>query len=160
MTLLKADPADTVFPVEHLCDFAITFASMRTLTTPTATRLIASISHGSVEGPGLCGEFLAGGGDWITVGSDGVARMDVRALIRTHDGELVHLTSTGRVTLPDTAISRFTAGETIAWNEMHARSAPLFETGAERYAWLNSTVTVAVNELALDHVDYRVYRVG
>ncbi|MGI5269413.1 DUF3237 family protein [Nonomuraea sp. CA-218870] len=48
-------------------------------------------------------------------------------------------------------------GETIAWNETHA---PLFETGAERYAWLSSAVTVAVNEPALDPVDYRVYRIG
>ncbi|MFG1948108.1 DUF3237 domain-containing protein [Nonomuraea sp. NPDC048826] len=159
MTLLETDPADTVVPMDHLCDFAIRFTSMRMLTTPAATRFIATISHGTVEGLRLRGEFLPGGGDWITVGTDGVARLDVRATILTHDGELVYLTSTGRAALPAATVDRFMNGGTIAWDQMHARSAPLFETGADSYAWLNSTVTVAVNELSLEHVDYRIYSV-
>ncbi|MEU8248333.1 DUF3237 domain-containing protein [Nonomuraea sp. NPDC048916] len=159
MTLLDADPAATAFAVEHLCDFAIEFQTMRTLATPAATRMIAVIGHGTVDGPRLRGEFLAGGGDWITIGTDGVARLDVRATIRTHDDELVYVTSTGRATLPGEAVNRLMAGETIAWNQMHARSAPLFETGADSYAWLNSTVTMAVNELSLNHVDYRIYSI-
>jgi hypothetical protein len=107
----------------------------------------------------LRGEFLPGGGDWITVGSDRVARLDVRATIRTHDDELVFVTVTGRATLSDDAIARLLAGQTIGWNEMHARSAPLFETGAADYSWLNSTVAIAVNELSLNHVHYRIYSV-
>ncbi|MFG1679743.1 DUF3237 domain-containing protein [Nonomuraea sp. NPDC049269] len=159
MTLLDTDPAITEVAVERLCDFAITFQTMQTLSTPLGTRMIAVVERGTVEGPRLRGEFLPGGGDWIMVGSDRVARLDVRATIRTHDGELVFVTVTGRATLSDEAISRLWVGETIGWDEMHARSAPLFETGAERYAWLNSTVAIAVNELSLNHVNYRVYRI-
>ncbi|GGO83681.1 DUF3237 domain-containing protein [Nonomuraea cavernae] len=85
---------------------------------------------------------LSSGGDWITVGSDRVARLDVRATIRTHDDELVFLTVTGRATMSDEVINRLFAGETIGWEEMHARSAPLFETGADGYAWLNSAAAV------------------
>ncbi|MEU4233726.1 DUF3237 domain-containing protein [Nonomuraea sp. NPDC026600] len=159
MTLLDTDPAITAVAVERLCDFAITFQAMQTFATPLGTRMIAVVERGTVEGPRLRGEFLPGGGDWIMVGADRVARLDVRATIRTHDDELVFVTVTGRATLSDEAISRLWAGETIGWDEMHARSAPLFETGAERYAWLNSTVAIAVNELSLKHVNYRVYSI-
>ncbi|TMR91671.1 DUF3237 domain-containing protein [Nonomuraea basaltis] len=159
MTLVDTDPATTAVTVEHLCDFAITFQTMQTFSTPLGTRMIAVVDHGTVEGPRLRGEFLPGGGDWIIVGSDRVARLDVRATLRTHDDELVFVTVTGRASLSDEAIGRLWAGETIGWDEMHARSAPLFESGADRYAWLNSTVAIAVNELSLNHVHYRVYSI-
>ncbi|GGO69028.1 DUF3237 domain-containing protein [Nonomuraea cavernae] len=159
MNLLDTDPVATALKAEHLCDFAITFASVRTIATPAATRIIATIAQGTVEGPRLRGGFLAGGGDWITLGTDGIARMDVRATILTHDGELVYVTSTGRAGLSDVAINQLMAGETIAWDQMHARSAPLFETGADRYAWLNGTITMAINELSLNHVNYRIYAI-
>jgi hypothetical protein len=159
MTLADTDPAATMITVEHLGDFAIRFQTMQTFATSLGTRMIAVIDHGTVEGPRLRGEFLPGGGDWITIGSDRVARLDVRATIRTHDDELVFVTVTGRATLSDEAIGRLWAGETVGWEEMHARSAPLFETGADRYAWLNSTVAIAVNELSLDHVAYRIYSI-
>ncbi|MFC4013684.1 DUF3237 domain-containing protein [Nonomuraea purpurea] len=159
MTLVDSDPAATMITVEHLCDFAIRFQTMQTFVTSLGTRMIAVIDHGTVEGPRLRGEFLPGGGDWITIGSDRVARLDVRATIRTHDDALVFVTVTGRATLPDEAIGRLWAGETVGWKEMHARSAPLFETGADPYTWLNSTVAIAVNELSLDHVNYRIYSI-
>ncbi|GAA3614030.1 DUF3237 domain-containing protein [Nonomuraea rosea] len=159
MTLVDTDPATTALAIEHLCDFAITFQAMQTLSTPLGTRMIAVVRHGTVEGPRLRGEFLPGGGDWIVIGSDRVARLDVRATIRTHDGELVFVTVTGRAALSDAAIDRLLAGQTIGWDEMHARTAPLFETGAAGYAWLNSTVAIAINELSLHHVNYRVYSV-
>ena len=38
------------------------------------------------------------------------------------------------------------------------RTTPKFETGDERYAWLNSLVCVGYNELSPDHIDYRIYR--
>jgi len=159
MSLVDTDPAVTAITVEHLCDFAITFQTMQTFSTPLGTRMIAVVEHGTVEGPRLHGEFLPGGGDWIMIGADRVARLDVRATIRTHDGDLVFVTVNGRATLSDEAIARLFAGETIGWDEMHVRSTPLFETGAERYAWLNSTVAIAVNELSLKHVNYRIYSV-
>ncbi|MEV0389578.1 DUF3237 domain-containing protein [Nonomuraea sp. NPDC050643] len=158
MTILDTAPT-TSLAVEHLCDFTIGFQTMQTFATPLGTRMVAVIDHGTVEGPRLRGEFLPGGGDWITVGSDRVARLDVRATIRTHDDELVYLTTTGRALLSDAAIDRLFAGETIDWQKLYARTAPLFETGAENYSWLNSTVAIGLNELSLKHVLYRVYSI-
>ena len=54
--------------------------------------------------------------------------------------------------------NRFLAGETIGVGEMYGRTAPLFETASDHYAWLNRTVSVGiVVELSLQHIRYQVY---
>lgn len=150
---------DTVPEVAHLCDFRIGFSRVDLEDTPLGTRLTFVVDGGAVAGPRLSGEFLPGGGDWVLVGADGIARLDVRATMRTDDGALVHVTNTGRAVLDDDARSRMTTGELIRWDEMYARSSPLFETGDERYQWLNGLHTVAVNEFSLSVVHYRIFEV-
>ena len=147
----------TSLDVDHLCDFDIALGSPQILATPLGNRLISIIEGGTVDGPRLRGGFLPGGGDWMLAGTDRVGRLDVRATIRTHDGELVYLTVTGRLRLSDDALARLYAGETIRETEMYGRTTPLFDTGAEAYGWLNSTVAIGFNEVSLRHVRYRVY---
>ena len=142
--------------LEPLCQFRIHFASHHLHPTPVGTRLTFVIDHGRCEGPRLRGDFLALGGDWVLVGDDRIARLDVRATIRTDDGALIDLTSTGRARLDDDALRRLYDGELVRASEMYARSSPLFETGDERYRWLNGLHTVAVNEFSLDEVRYDV----
>jgi hypothetical protein len=144
---------------EHLCDFRITFDHHEMHTTPLGTRLTMIVNGGSCEGPRLNGEFVPGGGDWITIGADGVARLDVRATLRADGDALIHLTNTGRASLDDAARARFLSGELVRADEMYARSSPLFETGDPRYEWLNSIHTIAVNEFSLHEVRYQVHAV-
>jgi len=146
-------------PVEHLCDFSIDLEPPQVIPTPRGNRVTYIVRKGVVEGPELRGEILPGGGDWLMFGNDGVGRLDVRATLRTHDGALVHVTTHGVADLPPEAMELWGNGERIGWDRMYTRSTLLFETGDERYAWLNRVVTVAVNELAQDHVDYRIYKV-
>ena len=153
---MTAIPTETASRLEHLCTFRIEFADHHLHRTPLGTRLTYVIAHGRCDGPRLRGDFLPGGGDWVLVGQDRVARLDVRALLRTDDGALISVTSTGRAVLDDDALVRLTAGELIGVDEMYARSSPLFETGDERYAWLNATHTVAVNAFSLHEVHYDV----
>ena len=142
--------------LEHLCQFRITFSDHQVQRTPLGLRVTFVIGGGRCEGPRLQGDFLPGGGDWVVIGDDGVARLDVRATLRTDDGALIHLTSTGRARLDDEAVARLWAGELIRADEMYARSSPLFETGAESHAWLNAVHTVAVNQFSLGEVHYDV----
>jgi Protein of unknown function (DUF3237) len=158
MTLLGTDALPSL-QTEHLCDFSVDFEPTQILTTPMGVRMMYVITRGTVDGPALRGRFIPGGGDWVIVGTDRVARLNVRATIRTHDGELVYVTVTGRAQLSDEAIDRLYAGELIRWDEMYARTAPLFETGAEPYMWLNATVAIGFNQFSLRHVDYRIYAV-
>jgi Protein of unknown function (DUF3237) len=152
-------PLKSQLDVEHLFDFEIHFEPVQMLTTPRGRRLMYVVKHGEIRGPRVNGVFVPGGGDWITVGADRVAHLDVRATIRTDDGELIYVTNTGRALLDEGVSARLFKGELIRWNEMFARSSPLFETGAEKYAWLNLTVTVAINEFSMNQVNYRIYAV-
>lgn len=145
--------------VTHLTDLSIDFEPVQMFTTPMGTRLVYVVEHGQVDGPLLRGEILPGGGDWLVAGTDGIARLDVRATIKTDDDQFVYLTNTGRARLDDDALRRFYDGDLVAWDEIYARSAPLFETGADAHAWLNRAVTIAVNQFSLTHVDYRIFLV-
>jgi Protein of unknown function (DUF3237) len=151
----------TDLPVEYLFEFRVDFdPAMLIYPTPVGTRIDAIASGGKAEGPRFNGELLPGGGDWLTVPSDGIARMDVRATIETDSGDHVHYTSAGRTVLDSDTRVRFLAGETILGTEMYGRTAPLFETSSESYGWLNSTVAVGVVvELSLDHIRYQIFAV-
>ncbi len=145
--------------LEHLTDLSIDFGPVQVFTTPLGTRVDYVIQRGVADGPMLRGTLLPGGGDWIVVGADGVARLDVRATVETRDDQFIQLFSTGRVEMDAAARERDTAGELLAWDEVYARSAPRFDTGAEAYTWLNRAVAVAVNQVSLDQVDYRIFLV-
>jgi hypothetical protein len=149
-------------PVElrHLCDFSIDFEPTQYIPTGVGMRANYVIKQGTVTGERFNGELIAGGGDWVVVGADQIARLSVRATIRADDGELVFVTNTGRIDLRDGIAERLLAGERLGPADFYARSCPLFETGSQRYGWLNSIVTVALNGLAPDHVDYEIYEVA
>jgi hypothetical protein len=150
---------DIPIATTHLCDFWIKFSRHELEHTPLGLRFTVIVEDGWVRGDGLNGKFLPGGGDWITVGADGVARLDVRASLQTDDGAIVMVTNTGRARLDADVMDRFIKGDLIPAADMYARSSPLFETGDERYAWLNATHTVAVNQFSLHEVHYRVHQV-
>jgi hypothetical protein len=146
-------------PVDHLCDFSIDLDPPRIIPTARGTRVTYVIRNGLVRGPRLTGSLLPGGGDWLLFGDDGVGRLDVRATLETEDGALVHVAGRGIVDMPPEAMQAWQGGEHVAWDRMYTRSTLLFDTADDRYRWLDRSVAVAVNELARDHVDYRVYKV-
>jgi hypothetical protein len=51
-------------------------------------------------------------------------------------------------------------GETVDSSEYYFRVAPVFETGAERYAWLNKILAVGVGErLPPNMVRYSIFEI-
>jgi hypothetical protein len=85
------------------------------------------------------------GADWLTLREDGTAQLDVRALIRTSDGAMIHTSYKG-IMSPD------------ADGAPRIITAPLFETGDERYSWLNSIQAIAIGAPVEGGVTYDVYR--
>ncbi len=131
----------------HLCDARLTLSGpMAIPDTPLGTRLIFGVESGEIEGERLKGTFKAGsaGGDWVTLDGRGVGTLDVRATLETHDGALVFTSYRGRVDL--------SAGGTIY-------IAPLYDTGDERYLWLNSIQAVAKGRLDGTELTYEIYEV-
>jgi hypothetical protein len=146
-------------PVRHLCDWSIELEPVQVVPTPVGTRMIYVLKSGTCTGERLQGEFVPGGGDWLLVGQDSVARIDVRVTLRTDDGELVFVTNSGVISMSPEALERLGHGETIRWDEMYSRSVPRFETSSEKHGWLTSIQTISINEIGPDRIDYRIYEV-
>lgn len=105
--------------------------------TPSGTRIIAEVRRGEYEGERLRGTLKGvAAADWMTLSAEGVGTLDVRALFETHDGALVYSWYHGR-----TDFSEGPGAKPIY-------VAPLYETGDERYAWLNTIQAVAKGVLS------------
>ena len=136
----------TSLPVEFLFRMSATLAPPSMVPNgPNGTRVIVPITGGTVTGPRISGTVDALGADWLTMRADGTAQLDVRALIRTDDGAVIHTSYKGIMAPTDD-------GRRIT-------TAPLFETGDEKYAWLNSIQAVAVGVPGQGTVEYDVYRI-
>jgi Protein of unknown function (DUF3237) len=60
------------------------------------SRVIVNVPPGgTVRGPKINGTLIAPAGDWLTVMPDGSLRLDVRATIKTDDGEIILVTYSG-----------------------------------------------------------------
>ncbi|MEX2081135.1 MAG: DUF3237 domain-containing protein [Dehalococcoidia bacterium] len=138
-------PADTL-PVEHL--FTITAqTSPPTMVAgaPQGTRVLVYVSGGTFAGPKLRGKVADNsGGDWLTARADGSLKLDVRITLLTDDGAAILMTYNG-------------IGNRSADGTLDIRTAPLFETGDERYAWLNNVQGVAIGTPGDGNVTYEVY---
>ena len=146
--------------LEHLFTVRFDVSAARSLgNTPLGERRVVQITGGTFEGPRLRGRVLPEGGDWLLLRSDGVLQLDVRATLQTDDGALLYMTYRGFRHGPAAVIDRLSRGEAVDPSAYYFRTAPLFETGDERYAWLSRTVCVATGERLPSGPVYSVYQV-
>jgi hypothetical protein len=128
--------------------------------TPRGTRRFYPVVSGSFEGPRLRGEVLPDGGDWLLLRPDGVLEQDVRLTLKTDDGAFIYVRYAGMRHGPPEVMARLAQGEVVDPSEYYFRVAPVFETGAERYAWLNNILAVGVGErLPPNVVRYSVFQI-
>ena len=112
---------------------------------PQGSRMLASVAGGSFEGPRAKGTVPAGAsGDWVTMRADGSFRLDVRLTLLTDDGAVILCTYNG-------------IGETDEAGATSLKTAPMFETGDERYQWLNRVQAIGYGTLDGEGVHYDVY---
>ena len=111
-------------------------------TSPLGRRRIIPITGGKFEGERLSGRVLPGGADWQVIRPDGVADLDARYTIETHDGALIYVRNKGYRHGPEDVIRRLAAGEAVDPKLYYMRTTPWLETGDARYAWLNRIVCV------------------
>ena len=105
--------------------------------TPQGRRRVIPISGGSFRGARLSGRVLPGGADWQVIRADGV----------------------GYRHGPADVIGRLTAGEPVDASLYYMRTTPRFETGAERYLWLNGLICVASGARHAAAVELEVFAV-
>jgi hypothetical protein len=122
---------------------------------------IIPITGGTVSGPRLAGTVLAGGADWQTIRSDGVADIWARYSLQAEDGTLISVTNPGFRRGPAEVLARVAAGEAVDPALYYFRTTPRFETAsAGPHAWLNSSVFVCTAARYAERVELDVYEVG
>lgn len=126
---------------------------------PLGRRRIIAITGGNFVGERLSGRVLAGGADWQVIRADGVAELDARYTLETADGALIYVRNRGFRHGPADVLKRLAAGENIDPAQYYMRTTPLFETGDERYAWLNGMVCVASGARRPSAVELEVFQV-
>ncbi len=115
-----------------LCTATLTLADPIMIPdTPAGMRVIAEVDAWDVEGERLRAHLHGrAAADWLSVSAALIGTIDVRAVLETDDGALIYTWYHGRFDLSQGPGAR------------PAYSAPLYETGDERYAWLNSIQAV------------------
>jgi len=127
--------------------------------TPGAYRRVGVVPSGVFEGERLSGRVLDGGADWQNVRGDGSTALDVRLVLKTFDDALIGMTCRGiRHGAPD-VIARVEKGEAVEPGDYYFRIAPLFETAATQYAWLNNVVAIGIGHRRVDGPVYSIFEV-
>ena len=127
--------------------------------TPGAYRRVGVVPSGVFEGERLSGKVLDGGADWQNVRSDGSVTLDVRLVLKTADDALISMNYRGiRHGAPD-VMARVEKGEAVDPGDYYFRIAPLFETAATQYAWLNNVVAIGIGHRRADAPVYSVFEV-
>lgn len=122
------------------------------------SRWIAGQTGGSFKGPHLAGQVQDPGGDFGLRRADGVTEHDIRAVLRTDDGAVIYMRYEGLghrlPLLPDQVQAEDTP--------FYFRVAVRFETGAEKYGWLNRVLAVGVPQRPESkeyHISWRIYAI-
>jgi hypothetical protein len=124
-----------------------------------AYRRVGVVPSGAFEGESLSGQVLDGGADWQNVRSDGSIALDVRLVLKTFDNALIGMAYRGiRHGTPD-VIARVEKGEAVDPGGYYFRIAPLFETAAIQYAWLNKVVAIGIGYRRADGAIYSIFEV-
>ena len=125
--------------------------------TPAGQRGVATVTGGSAEGERLSATVL-GGADWFTNRADGVMMIDVRLTLDAGEKALIYLTYQGRFLATPEVMTRFQKGELLDPSEYSLAISARFESGHERYRWLNDVIAVGVGEQTRTGPIYRIYQ--
>ena len=130
----------------HLATMTATLGeSFRIKGGPVGTRIVAEVDSVEVVGERLNASMVGkSAADWVTMGPDNTyATLDVRITLRTDDDAIVYVEYSGRID--------FATGRAV--------SAPLFQTGAEQYDWLNRIQAIGDGQSSDGQIVYELYEV-
>ena len=123
------------------------------------TRRIVPIDGGTVDGPRLKGEVLAGGADWQAIRPDGLTQILARYVIRAEDGTMIQVENKGVRRAEPATMKRLLAGERVDPSLVYFRATPTFEAPEGPHGWLNENLFVSAGKRRPDGVEIRIYRV-
>jgi hypothetical protein len=148
--------------LEHEMDFVLNVSGPVSATagSPLGERIYWEMTDGLLSGPRISARMAMPGGDWSRVGSDGFWRPDVRLQLRSHDDALILLQYFGLVQQTEKFKRASEIGLPTQFPDQYMRMLFRFDTGAEKYLWLNQHLFLAEGRLGgPKQIEYSVYRV-
>ena len=149
------------YRLEHICSYNATIAPPEVIgPVPEGIRVNFYITGGEVSGPKLRGKLRPVGADWLTIRTDGVAILDIRTTIETHDEALIYVNYPGVVDLGEEGYQKFLNDESPP-SGLPIRTNPRCHTAHPNYQWLNRLFCLGIGQAFLDRseVVYDVYAV-
>ena len=147
------------YTMEHICSYSATLQNPPEVIgpLPEGLRLNVYVTGGEVKGPKLQGKVRPVGGDWLTIRTDGVAILDVRATVETHDGALIYIAYQGVGDLGEDGYAKFLEGQPP--KTLRLRTAPRMHSSHPSYTWVNRLQFVNIGEVDFETfvVAYDVY---
>ena len=128
---------------EFLLSIALEVQGFTVGDTPHGNLRIFRFDRGNFEGPKLKGTVLPGGGGTALTRHDEVLEIEARLTFETDDNEKIYVTWKGLRHGPKEIIDRVNRGESVDPATYYFRTTPYFETGSQKYAWLNRICSIA-----------------
>ncbi len=122
-----------------------------------------AIASGTVAGPRLNGQVLPGAVDWARVLPDGILEPEVKLVIETDDGALIHVSYVGVVDMGPRAFEKMKRGESIG-TVFHPRTVLRMKSSAPAYDWVNRRQFIGIGFLdykaASPSINYDIYELA
>jgi len=132
---------------------------MTEVTTTGAAYGQVIVEGGRFAGPRLSGVAVPGGGDFPTIGADGVAHFDAKYFLREDDGTLILVRNAGmRVSTPE-ARERFLQQLPVDEKDYMLIATPTFRAPVGPHEWLNHSVFVGIGRRSPEGNRFEYYRV-
>ena len=142
----------------YVCTLTVDLAQINEMGTGRAGhRRIIPIIGGEVSGPRLSGRILNVGADWQTIFADGLAELDTRYAMETHDGATIEIVNFGFRHGPKDVMEAVARGEPVDPANYYMRTHARLETGDPRYSWVNRTLFIGVGARNKQSVNVDLY---
>lgn len=135
--------------VRHFCTYTVTLQPPDMVAnTFRGRRYVVGLTDGVWEGPGFRAvQRGVAAADWLAIGEDGTAQIDVRMTLRTEEKAFLQVEYQGR------------ADWSGGIGSAPGYTAPRFETDHPDFLWMNSRQFVAKGGMDGSRVRYEVYLV-
>ncbi len=147
---------------ELLYEAHFDLAPPQVVETPNGMRQIILVTGGQMKSPKFTvTAAMPGAGDWLRVRNDGVMELDVRGVLKLDDDSLLYMTYGGVGVVSQAVFGRIVGGELVDPNEYYFRVTPRFQTGSQKYGWLNNVICVANGKVGpgMQWVEYTGFQI-
>jgi hypothetical protein len=143
------------YRLEHIFSYLVTLKDPPEIIGPVPEGIRANfyVTGGEISGPRLRGTIRPVGGDWLTVRTDGMGILDVRATLESHDGALIDTAYTGVADFGEDGYARFLRQDLP--RTVQLRVVPRFRTVHPGYQWLNRVQCIGIGEVDMERLEVR-----